>query len=129
MEKKVNYEEMYNALNEKFIAMSEYCFKIQSDVSSLKKTIGGYKTANEKYKKTNQELSARLAETEDSFHTAFKANNEAQERMKIEITGLKKQLAEETRRKEENERMMVFYKENYEHIKNAPWYDRLFGKF
>ena len=129
MEKKVNYEEMYNALNEKFTAMSEYCFKIQSDVSSLKRTIGGYKTANEKYKKTNQELSARLAETEDSFHTFVKKNNEEQERMKIEITGLRKQLAEETRRKEENERMKVFYKENYEHIKNSPWYDRLFGKF
>lgn len=129
MEKKVNYEEMYNALHEKFTAMSEGCSKIQSEVGSLKMTIGGYKTANEKYKKTNQELMARLAETEDSFHTFVKANNEVQERMKIEIAELKKQLAKETRRKEETERMMVFYKENYEHIKNAPWYDRLFGKF
>lgn len=129
MEKKVNYEEMYNALHEKFTAMSEDCSKIQSEVGSLKMTIGGYKTANEKYKKTNQEIRARLSETEDSFHKFVKANNEVQERMKIEIAELKKQLAEEIKRKEETERMMVFYKENYEHIKNAPWYDRLFGKF
>lgn len=121
----------------------------KKEIATLKQTIGGYITQATKTKKELANLKADYELAKKSVNDLTKVSlenkamvkecitreQEMEEKHKEELLALTHQigkltssLEEQKKQKEEAERTMLFYKENYNYLKNLPWYKRIFAK-
>ena len=121
----------------------------KKEITSLRRTIGGYITQAARTKKelANVKADYELAKKSVSDLTKVSLENKAmvkecitreqeteesyKEQIRVldhQILKLTEDLADQKIRTEEAERTMLFYKENYNYFKSLPWYKRIFWK-
>lgn len=154
--KKKDYKLLYHELLEKSDEVFKENDLLKSandaakkEIATLEQTIGGYITqaAKTKNELANLKVDYELAKKSVSDLTKVSLENKAmvkecitrEEDMKNEhyedvktlthqIQKLSTLLEEQKKCNEETTRTMLFYKENYNYLKNLPWYKRIFVK-
>lgn len=150
------YDEMCEQLENKLFDANSEIDVIKETIDSLKKenaslrhTIGGYITQMARAKKELSNLKADYELAKKSVNDLTKVSLENKAKVKECITReqeteesykeqirvldhqilkLTEDLADMKTQKDEAERTMIFYKENYEYFKSLPWYKRIFWK-
>ena len=149
---KLLYHELLEKSNEVFNEndlLKEANDAAKKEIATLKQTIGGYITQAARTKKELANLKADYELAKKSVNDITKVSlenkamvkecitreQEMEEKHKEELLALTHQigkltssLEEHKKQKEEAERTMLFYKENYNYLKNLPWYKRIFAK-
>lgn len=145
---KKNFDEKMNAYDEiDLLKLANEDAK--KEITSLRRTIGGYITQMARAKKELSNLKAdyELAKKSVNDLTKVSLENKAmvkecitreqeteesyKEQIRVldhQILKLTEDLADIKTQKDEAERTMIFYKENYEYFKSLPWYKRIFWK-
>lgn len=141
-------QEKLNAYDE-IDVIKETIDSLKKENASLRHTIGGYITQMARAKKELSNLKADYELAKKSVNDLTKVSlenkamvkecitreEEMEESYKEQIRVLDRQilkltedLADKKTQKDEAERTMIFYKENYEYFKSLPWYKRIFWK-
>lgn len=148
--KETDYKLLYHELLEKYNEdIARLTKEKNNEIASLRHTIGGYITQSARAKNEIANLKAdyELAKKSVSDLTKVSLENKAmvkecitreqeleesyKEQIRVfehQIHKLTEDLADIKTQKNEAERTMIFYKENYEYFKSLPWYKRIFWK-
>lgn len=143
-----NFDEKMNAYDEiDLLKLANE--EAKKENASLRHTIGGYITQMARAKKEISNLKADYELAKKSVNDLTKVSLENKAMVKECITReqeteesykeltrvkdnyilkLTEDLADIKTQKDEAERTMIFYKENYEYFKSLPWYKRIFWK-